>query len=507
MGQSRSEPAAAIRQLIAAGRFGEAEALCRGLLSRLPLHPEASGGLVEIAGIAGQIDEAERLAREAMAAAPHPRILEAGVSVLRRARRHAAAAELCELGLEDAATRVSALKLRSSLRTAAGEPGALEDLEAALSEAPSDPDIHHALTELRTYRDADDPHIAELRGLLAAAAPGRPRRRLAFALARALDRCGEHQQAFERVQQAHAVRRGPAYNRDRAAERVRRLRETYDRSFFEAREAYGRDDPRPIFVVGLPRSGSSLVERILSSHSDVVDGGERDDLGRASRVTFRKHLPPGAHLPESVRELSPAAVDELAGLYLTSCERIAPGAARVVDKQLGHTTRIGMIALALPGARIIHVDRDPMDCGLSCYLNSFSSHIPFAEDLEAFAHAYRCEREMLLHWQSVVGDRLLQVELESLIEDPGSQIRRMIEHIGLPWDDACLSPERAGGITDTLSAVQVRSPINSSGVGRWNRYAEALAPLRQALTEELSEIDQSASFSGSERTESGSQGS
>ncbi len=304
-----------------------------------------------------------------------------------------------------------------------------------------------------------------------------------FARGRLLSLCGEYEQAFREYQAGNRLKAGEL-GTEETEETLRfmeRTMEVFDREFFRRHPHRGSGDERPVFVVGMPRSGSTLVERILSGHSAVAGRGERKALVaalRAWRFRARAQRP----YPECLEGMDGEALAAIAADYLA---RMAGGGepepARLVDKMLFNFQYLGLVALLFPNARIVHCRRDPLDTCLSCYFQNFSEGNAFSYDLESLGRFYRAYRRLMEHWRQVLPLPLHEVDYEALTEHPEREARALIGFLGLEWEPGCLETGREGGAVVTASVHQVRRPIYRDARGRWRPYEPWLGPLLQAL--------------------------
>ncbi len=239
-------------------------------------------------------------------------------------------------------------------------------------------------------------------------------------------------------------------------------------------------DPAPVFIVGLPRSGTTLCEQILAAHHDVHGAGERPALGD----TFER-LGGGADTPlaaERVAGLDSMALDDAATDYLAALHALAPGAGRVVDKMPGNLRHLGLVGLMLPGARIIHCVRDPRDIGLSIFTFRFHGHHAYAHDLGDLGWYIGQQERLMRHWRDAAPNPILAVALPDWVEDFAGTLTRVLRFLDLPDDPACARFYEADGRVRTVSRAQVRQPVNARGLGRWKAYERHLAPLIAELS-------------------------
>jgi tetratricopeptide (TPR) repeat protein len=241
------------------------------------------------------------------------------------------------------------------------------------------------------------------------------------------------------------------------------------------------DTELPVFIAGMPRSGTTLIEQIIDAHPQCRGAGELRDVDYVIR-DLNQAGGPDKRYPECLRDLDANRMDELARSYLATLRSIGGDVARVVNKSLRNYRQLGLISLLWPKARVILCRRDPIDTCLSIYMNQFRpEHHPFATNLAHIGVAYRQAERLLEHWKQVLALPILEVQYEDLIGDQESQTRRMIEFCGLEWDDQCLQFHDSGRTVMTLSYHQVSRPIYRSAMGRWKRFERHLGPLLEAL--------------------------
>ncbi len=352
--------------------------------------------------------------------------------------------------------------------------------ERVIALAPEHPEAHFSLAMIRKHRPGDAA-LASLEAL--AAKDGLPAPQAAFAhfaLGKALDECGEYERAFRHFRKGNEFRRRQT-NYDEAAQArlYRGIAEVFDAELLERARGEGDPSDAPVFVVGMPRGGSSLIEQILASHPRVHGAGELATLEKVvEEVSGANSSRP---FPQSMGELSGAALRRIGRDYVNGLTAVAGGKIRIVDKQPGNFARIGLIHMALPNARIIHTVRDARDTCVSCYATLFSK-VDFSYDLAELGRYYRMYSDLMAHWRRVLPpDAILDVAYEDVVEDLEGQARRMIEYCGLEWDARCLDFHRTERTVQTASAAQVRQPLFRSSVQRWRRYEASLGPLLQEL--------------------------
>jgi len=311
---------------------------------------------------------------------------------------------------------------------------------------------------------------------------------LAFGIATVLDvrdRYDEAARYFELAnvrQCAIRKRKGQAWNSSRVVQDVEEAIAAFTPDFFEAIRGAGSPSRRPIFVVGMPRSGTTLTEQVLASHPSVFGAGELKDIFRIARETAGTSERP-SDLAKALRSLDPAAARSLAGRYLARLEELDPSAEFVVDKMPGNSFHLGLIATLFPEARIIVCRRDPRDVAVSCWSTCFGE-LPWANDMGAIAQQIIEHERLMAHWKAVLPRPVIEVVYEDLVADFESQSRRLIEAVGLSWHAACLDFHTLKRPVRTASLSQVRQPIYSKSVGRWRHYQAALAPVLATFAQE-----------------------
>jgi tetratricopeptide (TPR) repeat protein len=310
---------------------------------------------------------------------------------------------------------------------------------------------------------------------------------LQFALAKAYGDLDDHERAFRHVLEGNALKR-QEMNYDEAAQLALfdRIREIFTPELMRSKQGLGNSSEVPIFILGMPRSGSTLVEQILASHPAVFGAGE---LTALSRLATSLNGSNGEPFPEIVPTLSGENLRQFGCDYLAAISIAAPEAKRITDKMPSNFSFAGLIHLALPNARIIHTRRDPLDTCFSCFFKVFGGDQPFAYDLGELGRYYRAYEALMEHWRHVLPQGvMLEVQYEDIVADLEGQARRLISACGLEWNDACLEFYRTQRPVWTASFAQVRQPIYKSSVGRWRRYEKQLQPLIDALGADLVSI-------------------
>ena len=375
---------------------------------------------------------------------------------------------------------------KAACHTATGDFDTVQAcLERALTIEPGNVRARAWLAEIKRFETADD-QIVELEAVLAR--PGladAERIDVGFALGKVLDDLGRYEEAFERYRAANALKGASRrFDAGRHADFVSRQIETFDRAFFDQRaDSGGSQSEQPIFIVGMPRSGTSLVEQVIASHGEAFGAGERPDIDRLSH-TLPALMGVEEPFPECVAGLDRALTARLAAEYLAMLAGLAPEAGRarrITDKMPGNFLLLGLIAVLFPKARVVHCRRAPMDTCLSCYFQAFVAEHDYAYGLGDLGAYYREYERLMAHWRETLPLPMFEIDYEDLIADQDRVSRELIAFCGLEWDEACLRFHETDRPVRTASYWQVRQPIYGSSVERWRHYEEHLAPLRRAL--------------------------
>ena len=355
--------------------------------------------------------------------------------------------------------------------------------ERALQIAPRHAATHLNLAYLRRFT-AGDPRLAALEKLAEGAGTLDVDNQIAlqFALGRAFADLGQHERSFHHLREGNALKRTQlAYDEKEMLSLLERIQTTFTPELMREKAGSGDPSDSPVFVIGMPRSGTTLVEQILASHSRAHGAGETEAFFQAmQRLRHRNGF--AAALLDAVPAITAEALRDLGADYVRSIEADAPAVERIVNKLPLNFKYVGLIHLALPNARIIHVRRDPLDTCFSCFSLLFSGDQPFTYDLGELARYYRGYEALMDHWRNVLPRGvLIETQYEELVADLEVQARAIVRHCGLPWEDACLAFHETARPVRTASLVQVRTPLYRTSIGRWRPYEPFLRPLIQAL--------------------------
>ncbi|HET9107507.1 MAG TPA: sulfotransferase [Steroidobacteraceae bacterium] len=377
------------------------------------------------------------------------------------------------------------LSMAHTLKTLGRQHEAVESYRRAARIRPDYGDAYWSLANLKTYRFTDE----ELAAMRAAEAAPRTaladRFHLCFALGKALEDRGEYGQSFACYERGNALKKSECRYRPEFIERNTELqKEMCTEALFAARRGWGAASDAPIFIVGLPRAGSTLIEQILASHSQVEGTMELSDIPRlVQSLQGRESGRDRPRYPAVLAELPPEDFRRFGERYLTDTELYRSGRPRFIDKMPNNFRHIGLMHLILPNARIIDARRGAMACCFSNFKQLFASGQQFTYSFEDIARYYRTYVELMAHWDRLLPGKVLRVQHEDLVADFEREVRRILEFCGLDFEPACLEFHKTARRVHTASSEQVRRPINTEGLEQWRRFEPWLGPLAQALGE------------------------
>jgi tetratricopeptide (TPR) repeat protein len=469
-----------------AGRGESAERWLTAAASRWPAYAPLRRTLA-LAQLAQQRGPAAlKTVRALLGTHPPPGLRGLLADALVQAREDAEAHEVLETMVAERPDQVRAWIALGHVRKTLGESaGAAEAYRRAIAHAPDCGEAYAGLANLKVEA-FDDAEVASMRRQLA-----RPdlqvsvRADLHFALATALEARNEVGAAFEQYHRANALRRQERpHDASAHARFVTRSCEVLTREVFDARAGQGCPVPSPIFVVGLPRAGSTLVEQILACHPDVEGCDELPILPAIAREAVRRAGGREADYPQDLTRLDPATLRSLGEAYLAGAAPYRKLARpRFVDKFPGNVLHLGLISLILPNARIVDVRRDPEACCLSLFRQNFAEGQNYSYDLTDLGRYYRDYVRLMDHMTGVLPRQPVRVRHEALSSDPERQIRRLLAALDLSFHPACLRPHESTRLVRTASAGQVRRPISAAGLDQWRAYEPWLEPLYRGLNE------------------------
>jgi tetratricopeptide (TPR) repeat protein len=379
------------------------------------------------------------------------------------------------------------LSVAHSLKTLGRREEAIDSYRAAAAARPNYGDAYWSLANLKTYRFTDE-EIARMRAEeRAQSTPLVDRYHLCFALGKAFEDRGHYEQSYRFYERGNALKKSESNYRPETFERNTRLqKEICTREFFAGREGSGAKNPDPIFIVGLPRAGSTLLEQILASHSKVEGTQELADVPRmVHEFQGRDADPANPHYPRMLTELKPEEFLRLGEKYLADTRVYRTGKPHFIDKMPNNFRHLGLIHLILPNARIIDARREPMACCFSNLKQLFASGQEFTYSTEDIARYYRTYLDLMAHWNAVLPGQVLRICHEDVVDDLEGNVRRVLDFCGLEFEPACIEFHKTERSVRTASSEQVRQPIYREGLDQWKNFEPWLGSLKDALGDAL----------------------
>ncbi|MEO0714842.1 MAG: sulfotransferase, partial [Pseudomonadota bacterium] len=373
-----------------------------------------------------------------------------------------------------------------ALKTWGRQDDAVAAYRAACSARPVQGDAWYALANLKTYAFSED-EIAVMRARVDDPLAGpNDRVHFCFALGKALEDRGDIAEAFSYYDRGNALKRAQSrYTTEGMVSEFDAQKSVCTPGLFEAKSGMGDPSPDPIFIVGLPRAGSTLIEQILASHSQVDGTLELPNiLALSQRLRGRDRAGGGAY-PEILTTLDNEQLRSLGTEYIDTTRIHRAGAPFFTDKMPNNFRHIGLIHLILPHAKIIDARREPLSCCWSGFKQLFAEGQEFTYGLEQIGHYYRAYVDLMDHWDRVLPGKVLRVEHEDVVADLDTQVRRILDHCGLPFEESCINFHETERAVRTASSEQVRQPINTKGLDAWRKFEPHLGPLRSALGPDL----------------------
>jgi tetratricopeptide (TPR) repeat protein len=455
------------------GRVDDALASYRRALELNPEFAEAHNNLGNALRSLGKLDDAVASYRRAVEIKPNFAEAHSNLGIAQRLQGRTDEAQAsCRRALEIDPQSAAALMVLADASADRGRFAEAEDLiNRALSIEPESPEACAGIVRLRKMTGSDTAWLARAQRIAGEPLPARREVPLRYALGKFFDDVKDFEQAFINFRRANELTklRRAKHDRLQLTQVVDRMIRSYDPNWLEEARMDARESARPVFIVGMLRSGTTLAEQILASHPNVFAAGELTYWNGASIAHQASALEPPA---------GGALLRKLADDYLRLLQQLSDDALRVVDKMPTNFAFLGLIHAALPGARIIHMRRNPIDTCLSIYFQDFEAAVSYANDLEDLAHYYTEYLRIMKHWRSILPeDAILDVSYERLVDDQEEWSRKMLEFIGLPWDPRCLDFHETRRAVITASKWQVRQKITGASVLRWRNYEKFLEPL------------------------------
>jgi tetratricopeptide (TPR) repeat protein len=505
--------------LIHQKKLHKAEVLCRQYLKREPHHPEAMRLLAELGSEFNILDDAEFLLEKCLEFRPD--FLRARldyVSVLHRRQKFSEAltqskilfdSEPSNIGFEisvgnclqatgdfdgaiqaykNVITKYSTnpsvhLALGHALKTIGKTPEAIEAYKAANSAQADYGDAYWSLANLKTYEFSDSEINTMLKHEQSVTTNELDRVQIRFALGKAYEDRNEYVESFKYYQLGNQLKSNElSYDAKSVKAGLAFQKEKLDAAFFAERQSFGHDDAAPIFIVGLPRAGSTLLEQILASHSQVDGTMELANvISMAHRFNGRQTVHDAPRYPSVLADLPEQGFKNLGQQYIEDTKGHRQGGAYFIDKMPNNFRHIAMIHLMLPNAKIIDARREPMACCFSGYKQLFAEGQEFSYDMDDIGEYYLEYVDVMNHWDKVLPGRILKVQHEEVLDDLEGQVHRILDYCGLPFEQTCVEFHKNKRAVRTPSSEQVRQPIYKSGVDLWRNYEEFLEPLKSAL--------------------------
>jgi tetratricopeptide (TPR) repeat protein len=511
----------AVTDLLSEGKIVKAENLCRKFLQHAPKNVEAMRLLAEIGQRLGALDEAEFLLESAVVFEPNNDKARIDyIQVLRKRQRFSLALneakklldqapnnpqfqsvyaiELMQTGDYETALEYfdkvltilpnDAITLTSkghAFKTLGQYQQAVEAYRTALASRPQHGEAYYSLSNLKTYKFSDAEIALMLQQEKNLEHSMMERVHVYFALGKAYEDRKEYSKSFEYYELGNSLKRNSSgYDADKMSAELMAQRNNCTPALFTAHQGRGCSAPDPIFIVGLPRSGSTMLEQILSSHSQVDGTLELPNILSMAQKLRKQGKTEDEHgYPQNLAQLSSDELKTMGEKFITDTEIHRQGAAFFIDKMPNNFRHIGLIKLILPNAKIIDARRHPMACCFSNYKQLFAEGQEFSYDLNDIAQYYKDYVELMAHWDTVLPGQVLRVNYEQVVDDLETQVRRLLEFCGLPFESACLSFHETKRSVRTASSEQVRQPIYRSGLEQWSNYGAELTGLQQQLQE------------------------
>jgi len=470
------------RDLLARQEYREAATIYQDILKDNPNHTNALHGMGEIALGVESLDKAEDYFQRSLAQNPNQYQLWLKLGhVCAKLRKLEKALQAFRNAIKLEPDKSQAyLNLGSTLQQTGDKEGSIQALTKAFM---LDTDSPQALRLVAPHAKLDDKSPLALEALKRIKDPSTNsfvRANLSYGLAYIYENMGDDEKFLDYLRQANTLQKEGAPPWHALSERnAKVLKEIFTPETFKNTLSEAEKTVTPIFIIGMPRSGTTLTEQIITSHPEVFGADEIDYMtmfivNGVAVMTRKPYL-------DGINEVTKEQLTQLSHSYQQRLQKFASGFNFITDKYLSNFLSIGLIKLILPWAKVISLWRHPMDNAFSIYRNYFLAQLPFCYDLEDMAHYYHIYRGMMEFWDQLLPGFVCHVQYENLVENFDSEARRIIDFCGLKWNDACLEPDKNKRNVMTLSQDQVRQPIYNSSIGKWKKYQQELAPFRKVI--------------------------
>ena len=467
----------------AVDRFDQAELCLRAAIDADPTFAEAYRNLGTLLNVMERPEQARPMLERSIELQPADPVAHTALAaLLRQLGRWEEALDRCGAAFELDPDFAEAYAVKGDVELELGRIDvAKSDFERALSLEPGSAAFLCRLVSIERTEPGSE-RLAQLEAFSKAGLYREERTRVAFALAKAYADVGERDRGFAQLLLANELQRATIDYEEAATFASLQLTErTFSREFVRAREDWGFPSQKPVFIVGMPRSGTTLIEQILASHPLVLAGGELPDFSMSAESVLSGEAL-GPIEATALQAAGPNELRQIGERYVKAISSLSAEAQRITDKMPANANYLGLIRLALPNAHIIHSKRDPVDTCLSCFSLLFSEGQAFTYDLGELGRYYRAYERLMQHWHDVLpSGTILDVNYEDVVDDLEGQARRIVDFCGLPWDDACLAFYETKRPVQTASVIQVRQPIYRTSVGKWRPAPDVLKPLYEGL--------------------------
>jgi len=518
---------AEIKQLMDSKRFADAERGCRNVLQRHPNHPQALYYLSVLASQVGAFEDAIDILNFALRYSPyHPSIWDKLASFYSELGHYEQAIEACKRLIKlDDTSAFHWMKLAGNLTHIGQNEQSLKAYEKAQAFAPERANIelqkghmhkvlgnrdacenaykqclamekingaaYWALADLKSYHFSDD-EITDMEALVAKKdVPKGQVSQAYFALGKGYEDKKDYEKAFAYYEKANQTRPDVNFTAQEFHEKNAELMQSFSSELLKGHASTEQDEVTPIFIVGLPRSGSTLIEQILSSHSAVEGTGELFNLPRLIRRINIEGGKRQASYPESLAKFSPQELRAFGQTYIEQTKVYRTNKPYFIDKAPPNFLNIGLIHLILPNAIIIDARRHPLSTGFSNFKQHYANGHDFSYSLENIGHYFNGYMSLMAHWNEVLPNKVLTVQYENMVKDTENQVRTLLAHCNLPFEQECLDFYKNKRAVRTSSSEQVRQPINKKGMEQWKHFEPYLSQLKEALGEEtLNQFEQ-----------------